>query len=71
MSDEYFHKPPERRYFFGVLATLYPDQLKKLIDDANSKRSAAQVQADSELIEITPEIKAAIDSVLIGKCNLL
>ena len=69
MSDSYLEKTPERNFFFAILSTLYPDKLHSLINDAISHRSAIQAEADDDLIEVTPEIKEAIDKIPVGKGN--
>ena len=69
MPDSYLEKTPERTFFFAILSTLYPDKLQSLINDAISHRSAIQAEADDDLIEVTLEIKEAIDNILVGKGN--
>ena len=36
--DQNSNRLPERDFFFGILGTLKPDYLKKIIEDANKNR---------------------------------
>ena len=67
MPDSYLEKTLERKLFCAILSSLHPDKLQSLINDTISHRSAVQAETDDDLIEVTPEIKEAIGSILVGK----
>ena len=69
MPDSYNEMTPERRFFFGILGTLYPDKLKRLIEEANTNGCARQAETDYDLINITPEFMAEIYKILVEKGN--
>ena len=51
---------PERRFFFSILSTIYPDEIKAMIKDARKHRAIAQTQTNQEKIELTKEIMEEI-----------
>ena len=55
---------PERSFFFGVLATVYPDETKEMVAQSRRLRSHKHVEANNEMIELTDDIKQEIDEIL-------
>ena len=58
---------PDRSFLFNVVSTFYPNELQFLINQARDKRAWAQDSDSDDIIEIDPEIKAAIMNVLASK----
>ena len=54
----------EKDHFYGILTTLYEDEVKQLI--ANARKARAQVKPESreELVEFDPSILKEIESVI-------
>ena len=55
---------PERSFFFGVLATVYPDEIKEMVAQSRRLRSHKHAEANDEMIELTDDIKQEIDEIL-------
>ena len=60
---------PERDFFFGVLSTLYPKETEYLIKAAYKARKIHYKKNEDKMIEVTPDVKAAIDSIFSYKSN--
>ena len=63
MPDLKENELPERQFFYGVLSTLYPDEMKSIIKAARKHRSISQSQNNDEKVELTDEIKNEIDEI--------
>ena len=61
---------PERDYLFGIASSLFPDALRELVEEARIKRAKYDDPDNDELIEMTPDIKDKILSVLTQKSKL-
>jgi hypothetical protein len=55
---------PDRDFFYAVLCTIFPSETKELISEARSRRASQNDPDQGELVEIDPEVKANIMSVL-------
>ena len=60
MPDIKENELPERRFFIRILSTIYPDEIKAMIEDARKHRAIAQTQTNQEKIELTKEIMEEI-----------
>ena len=60
MPDIKENELPERRIFFSILPTIYPDEIKAMIKDTRKHRAIAQTQTNQEKIELTKEIMEEI-----------
>jgi mevalonate kinase len=60
---------PEREYFFNVIATLFPGETKELISEARNRRSSQSEENKEELVEIDPELKKHVLSLLTHPSN--
>ena len=61
---------PERNYLFGVVGTLYNKELTIFVKKAYEHRAAHYKGKDSDLIEITPEMKEYLEKVIAYKSNI-
>ena len=52
----------ERSFIFGVLGTLYPDEMKNLVKKAFDNRKL-HYREEEELIEVTQEFKDILDEI--------
>ena len=58
---------PEREFFFGVLCTLYPKVVGRIVEAAYKARNQKHEESKDDMIEMTKLAKEAIDSVLTYK----
>ena len=56
---------PEKDFFFGILSTLYPHQIEDLLNSAYKARKIHYNRHETELIELTPDIRQAIKSAIV------
>ena len=54
---------PEKEFLFGVLATLNPDALRELVAQCMKNRSSNKQDDNSEMIEVSGELKSAIENM--------
>ena len=55
---------PERDHIYGILTTLYEDEVKQLIANARKARDQAKPESREELVEFDPSILKEIESVI-------
>ena len=55
---------PERDHFYGILTTLYEDEVKQLIANAREVRTQVKPESWEELVEFDPSILKEIESVI-------
>ena len=55
---------PEREFLFGVLSTLRENEMRQLVKEARDNRAIVNNENEDGLIEILPEIKEEIMSIL-------
>jgi hypothetical protein len=55
---------PEREYFFNIVSTIYPDELRSVVITARKNRAVAETEDKDELIQMESSIKKEIMSVL-------
>ena len=60
---------PPRDFFFVFLSTLYSKKTEDLVKAAYKARKIHYKKNEDNMIEVTPDVKAAIDSILIYKSN--
>ena len=60
---------PEWDFFFGVLSTLYPKETEALVKAAYKEWKIHYKKNEDNMIEVIPDVKAAIDSILNYKSN--
>ena len=58
---------PDWSFLFNIVSTFYPNELQFLINQARDKRALTQDSESDDIIEIDPDIKAAIMNVLTSK----
>ena len=63
MPDLKENELPERQFFYRVLSTLYPDEMKSIVKAARKHRSISQVQNNDEKAELTDEIINEVDEI--------
>ena len=61
---------PDRNFLFTILSTKYPDELRKLVQEAKQNRKASEEEL-GELIEISTDIKKSIMNVLTIRSKFL
>ena len=57
-------KLPERDFMIGILSTLRGDKMRQLIKTARSKRSIVNTSDQSQLVEMSVDIKDDLFSIL-------
>ena len=70
MPDYTEKQIPEREFFIGVLATIYPKETEKMVDAAFKARQLQYRKNEDNMIEVTKDIKEIIDSVLSYKSKI-
>ena len=55
---------PEKEFFFPIVSTLFPIEMKDIINNARASRSVGEVSDKSELVKLTPEIYEEIHNLL-------
>jgi hypothetical protein len=55
---------PDRDFLYGILATIYPDETKNLIEGCRKNRAIISKEDKGDLIEMTEEIEEEIMSLL-------
>ena len=60
MPDIKENELQERKFFFSILSTIYPDEIKAMIKDARKPRAVTQTQTKQEKIKLTKEIMEEI-----------
>ena len=60
---------PPRDFFFVFLSTLYSKETEDLVKAAYKTRKIHYKKNEDNMIEATPDVKAAIDSILSYKSN--
>ncbi|CAI2370601.1 unnamed protein product [Moneuplotes crassus] len=55
---------PERKFFYGVVGSLFPDKLKAIIKKAREHRSIIEASDENELIHFSPEFSDEIMKLL-------
>jgi hypothetical protein len=60
-SDQEF---PERKFMYGIIGTLYPEEMANLVQQCREKRAIQSREDKDQLIEITEEIQKEIDNLL-------
>lgn len=70
MPDYSEKELPEKEFFFGVLATLYPVESRKIIDAAYKARNTHYQKNQADLIELTKEAKDELESVVPTRVTL-
>lgn len=55
---------PEREFFYSVVGTLFPKELLDIVSKARANRSLGETRDKSELIKLTPEVRAEIEKLL-------
>jgi hypothetical protein len=64
MPDYEDDELPERTFLYTIVATIYPNETERLVQNCRAKRSLKETKEKDELVEITEEIKGEIDSLL-------
>ena len=62
---------PEKEFFFNVLNTLYPVDVEKMVDAAYKAKKTHYKRNEDELIELSSEMKQAIQSVIVYKSKMI
>ena len=62
---------PEKEFFFNVLNTLYPVEVEKMVDAAYKARKTHYKRNEDELIELSSEMKQAIQSAIVYKSKMI
>ena len=69
---EYAYKQlPEKEFFFNVLNTLYPVKAEKMVGAAYKTRRIHYKRNEDELIELSSEMKQAIQSTIVYKSKMV
>ena len=65
MPDYVSKQQSEREFIFNMLGTLYPTEVDKMVDAAYKARKTHHKQNEDDLIELTQEMKKAIQSAIV------
>ena len=64
MTDYESNQVLKKSCFFGVLSTVYPMEKRDMVEAAYKARNTHYKKEKNEMVELTPEVKKAIDSIL-------
>ena len=64
MPDYESNQVTEKEFFFGVLSTVYPKETRDMVEAAYKARNTHYKKENDKMVELTPEVKKAIDSIL-------
>lgn len=70
MPDLEENELPEKEFFFGILTTLYEDEVQKLIENARNHRATKEEDKENNLVEIKSSILQEIDALMDFKSKI-